>query len=96
MDAGKWAEAEPGQDGGPEGGCPFIGGLGNSVSFEGVTLTAKSEVRSLGIHLDQALTMEIKWHQWSALPISICGRLPSCVPILMLEPSPFWSMLLQS
>ena len=41
MDAVKWIEAEPGQDG-------------------GMTLAAKSEVRSLGIHLDPALTMEIQ------------------------------------
>ena len=54
MDAGKWAEVEPEQDGGLEGG-----GLGNSLSFGGgVTLTTKSEVPSLGIHLDPALTME--------------------------------------
>ena len=36
---------------------PSIGGLGNS-SFGEVTLTAKSEVRSLGVHLDLVLTME--------------------------------------
>ena len=36
---------------------PSIGGLGNS-SFGGVTLTAKSEVHSLGVHLDPGLTME--------------------------------------
>ena len=35
-----------------------IGGLGNSLSFGGLTLTTKSEVRSLGIHLNPALTME--------------------------------------
>ena len=39
-------------------GGPSIGGLGKSLSFGGVTLTAKSEVRSLGVHLDPALTME--------------------------------------
>ena len=39
-------------------GGPSIGGLGNSLSFGGVTLTAQSGVRSLGIHLDPALTME--------------------------------------
>ena len=37
---------------------PSIGDLGNSLSFEGVTLTTKSEVHSLGFHLDPALTME--------------------------------------
>ena len=37
---------------------PSIGGLGNSLSFGGVILTTKSEVRSLGVHLDPALTME--------------------------------------
>ena len=47
MDAGKWAEAEPGQDGGTEGGHP------HSRWF-----AAKSGVRSLGIHLDLMLTME--------------------------------------
>ena len=39
-------------------GCPSIGGLGNSLSFGGVTLTAKSEVHRLGVHLDLALNME--------------------------------------
>ena len=39
-------------------GGPSIGGLENSLSFGGVTLTPKSEVRSLGVHLDPALTME--------------------------------------
>ena len=39
-------------------GGPSIGGLGNSLSFGGVTLTTKSEVRSLGVHLYPALTME--------------------------------------
>ena len=40
-------------------GGPSIGGLGNSLSFgEQVTLTVKSEVRCLGVHLDPALTME--------------------------------------
>ena len=39
-------------------GAPSIGGLGNSLSFGGVTLTTMSEVHSLGVHLDPALTME--------------------------------------
>ena len=38
-------------------GDPSIGGLGNSLSFGGVTLMMKSEVRSLGVHLDLVLTM---------------------------------------
>ena len=37
-------------------GGPTVSGLGNSLSFG--TLTAKNEVRSLGIHLDPELTME--------------------------------------
>ena len=59
MDAGEWVEAEPGQDRGPEGGwthCHWFGKL--PLFWGGVTLTAKNEVRSLGIHLDPALTME--------------------------------------
>ena len=44
MDAVEWVEAEPGQ--------------GDSLSFGGTTLATKSEVRSLGIHLDPAFTME--------------------------------------
>ena len=40
-------------------GAPTVGGLGESLLFEGwVTLAAKSGVHSLGIHLDPALTME--------------------------------------
>ena len=39
-------------------GGPSICGLGNSVSFLGGTLIAKSEVCSLGVHLDPVLTME--------------------------------------
>ena len=39
-------------------GGPTISGLGNSLSFGEVTLTAKSEVCSLGVYLDQALAME--------------------------------------
>ena len=39
-------------------GGPTISCLGNSLSFGGVILTAKSEVHSLGVHLDPALTME--------------------------------------
>ena len=35
-----------------------ISGLGNSLSFVCVTLTTKSEVCSLGVHLDPVLTME--------------------------------------
>ena len=37
---------------------PSICGLGSSLSFGGVTLTTKSEVRSFGVHLDPVLTME--------------------------------------
>ena len=58
MDAGEWAQAEPGQDGGTEGGCPHSWGFGKLPLFGGVTLPAKDGVRSLGIHLDPALTME--------------------------------------
>ena len=52
---------------------PSIGGLGNSLSFGGVTLTMISEVHSLGDYLDPALTMEIQvasvirsayFHRW--------------------------------
>ena len=39
-------------------GGPVVGGLGDSLTFGGVTLVAKSGVRSLGIHLDPTLTME--------------------------------------
>ena len=39
-------------------GSPGISGLGNSLSFGGVTLPTKSEVPSLGICLDPDLTME--------------------------------------
>ena len=58
MDAGERAEAEPGQDGGAKGGCPHSGGFGKLPLFWGVTLPAKDGVRSLGIHLDPALTIE--------------------------------------
>ena len=59
MDAGKWAEAEPGQEGGPEGGCTLHQQFGKLPLFwGGLTLTAKSEVHRLGIHLDPVLTME--------------------------------------
>ena len=43
---------------GTRGSETVLGGLGNSLSFGGVTLTTKSGVRSLGIHLDPALTMD--------------------------------------
>ena len=39
-------------------GAHTVGGLGNSLSFGGVTLPTKDGVHSLGIHLDLALTME--------------------------------------
>ena len=39
-------------------GGPSISSLCDSLSFGGTTPTAKSEVRSLGIHRDPALTME--------------------------------------
>ena len=41
MDAEKWAEAEPGQDGGPEGEWPHHWWFGKLPLFGGVTLTAK-------------------------------------------------------
>ena len=46
----------------PRVGGPTISGLGNSLSFwcGGVTLTTKSEVCSLGIDMDPALTMEMQ------------------------------------
>ena len=57
--AGEWTEAEPGQDGGPEGGWPHHQWFGKLPLILGeVTLTAKTEVWSLGIHLDPALPME--------------------------------------
>ena len=37
---------------------PSISGIGNSLSFGGMTPAAKSEVHSLGVHLDPALTMK--------------------------------------
>ena len=59
MDTGKWAEAEPGQDGGSEGGCPHSWEPGKLSLFWGcVTLATKSRVCNLGIHLDPTLTME--------------------------------------
>ena len=59
MDAAEWVEAEPGQDGGLEGGWPLYWQFGKlPLFFGGVTLTTKSEVRSLGVHMDLALTME--------------------------------------
>ena len=39
-------------------GAPTVGCLGNFLTFGGATLPAKDGVRSLGIHLDPALTME--------------------------------------
>ena len=39
-------------------GGPSVSSIGDSLSFGGTTLAAKSEVHSLGIHLDPALTME--------------------------------------
>ena len=58
MDAGKWAESEPGQDGGSEGGCPHSRWFGKLSLWEGVTLATKSGVCSLGIHLDPVFTVE--------------------------------------
>ena len=58
MDAGERAEAEPGQDRGTKGGRPDNWGFGKLPLFRGVTLPAKDGVRSLGFHLDPALTME--------------------------------------
>ena len=39
-------------------GTPPISGLGSPLSFGGATLTTKSVVCSLGVHLDPALTRE--------------------------------------
>ena len=39
-------------------GGPSVSDIGDSLSFGGTTLAAKSEVRSLGIQLDLALTMK--------------------------------------
>ena len=39
-------------------GGPVVGGLGDSLTFGGGALAAKSGVRSLGIYLDPMLTME--------------------------------------
>ena len=60
MDAGEWTEAEPEQDGGFEGGCPSYQWFGKFLSFGGATLTTKSVVHSLEVHLDPVLTMEIQ------------------------------------
>ena len=73
-------------------GGPTISGLGNSLSFGGVTLTLKSEVRSLGIHLDQTLIMESQvasvvrsayFHLW---------QIAQLCPYLDGGCSPLWSM----
>ena len=58
MDAGEWTEAEPRQDGDPEDWWPHHQQFGKLLLMGGLTLTAKSEVRSLGVHLDPALTMD--------------------------------------
>ena len=39
-------------------GGPSISGIDNSLSFRGTTVATKSEVLSLGVHLDPVLTME--------------------------------------
>ena len=57
MDAGEWAEAEPGQDGSSEAGGPR-GWWPGRLSFGGVALAPTSGVDSLGILLDPTLTME--------------------------------------
>ena len=75
-------------------GGPNIGGLGNSLSFGRVTLTAKREVRSLGVHLDPALTMETQVAPFCLFPSVASLSVLSCVPILMLGHSPLWSMRL--
>ena len=86
MDASEWSEAEPRQDGDPEGGWPLYWWFGKLPLFWG------SEVRSLGVHLDPALITETQvasvvhsayFHLW-----------PSCLPILKLGHSPLWSMRL--
>ena len=58
MDAGERSEAEPRQDRVLRVGGPNVSGLGNSLSFQGVTLTTKNLFHILGVHLDPVLTME--------------------------------------
>ena len=82
MDAGEWVEAEPRQDGGPDGGRPLHWWFGKLPLFGGgVTLTAKSEVCSLGVHLNLALTMETQlasvvhsayFHLWWIAQLRLC------------------------
>ena len=60
MDAGEWTEAERGQDRDLEGGHPSYQWFGKFPLFWGETLTTKSVVHSLGVHLDPALTMEFQ------------------------------------
>ena len=78
-------------------GGPSIGGLGNSLSFGGVTLTTKSEVCSLGDHLDPALTMETQvasvvrsayFHLWQIAqlrPYLDVGALTTLVHVLVVS-----------
>ena len=77
-------------------GSPSISGIGNSLSFGGMTLATKSEVRSLGIHLDPALTMETRvasvvhsayFHLWqiAQLPPYLDGGLTTLVHALVIS-----------
>ncbi|XP_078248725.1 uncharacterized protein LOC140706526 [Pogona vitticeps] len=77
-------------------GGPSMGGLVNSLSFGGVTLTVKSEVRSLGVHLDPTLTMETQvasmvcsayfylWRIAQLHPYLDVGALPTLVHALVI------------
>ena len=64
-------------------GGPEVGGLGDSLTFGGVTLAAKSRVRSLGVRLDPTLAMETQvvsvvrttfFHLWADCPVAALSR----------------------
>ena len=89
MDAGEWAEAEPGQD---WGGRPLHWWFGKLPLLGCVTLTAKSEVRSLGVHLDPVLTMETQLVSVVPSAYLHLWRIAQLCPYLDVGHSPLWSM----
>ena len=104
MDAGEWTEAKRGQDGGPEGGLLLHWWFVKFPLFWGVTLTAKSEVCSLGVHLDLALTMETQvasvvrfayFHLWqiAQLPYLDVGALTTLVHVLVISRLEYFNAL---
>ena len=94
MDAGEWTEAEPRQDGGPEGGWPRHWWFGKLRLLWGSD--SQSEFRSLGVHLAPALTIETQvasvvcsayFHLWriaQLCPYLDVGSLTTLVHVLVI------------